>query len=194
MSDMSDDIALEKAETAGVTKRYPWLVMLMAQGAWSGCAPVAPGTVGTLFGWLLFVILQMLVWNQWWFWPVFLLLGFVLGCWVCREAAAYLGEADPSSVVWDEMWAFCLVLYIAQPEMSPSSHLLEQLVLFALFRLFDAVKRGPVGWVDRAFKGMGWRGAVGIMLDDLVAAWLTLMAGAVLLVLAGSFSGAILGR
>ena len=46
-----------------------------------------------------------------------------------------------------------------------------QLAAFALFRLFDAVKRGPVGWVDRKVGG-----GLGIMLDDLVAALLALLA------------------
>lgn len=186
---MSDDEALQEATASGMKKKSPWLAMMVAQGLWSGCFPVAPGTVGTLFGWLLFVVLQMLFWNLWWFWPVFLLLGFAVGCWACREAAEYLGESDPGSVVWDEIWAFCLVLYIAQTGLYPGSNLLEQLVLFLLFRLFDAVKRGPVGWVDRAFKGGGWRGAVGIMLDDVVAAWLTLLAGALIVLAVGMISG-----
>jgi len=48
-------------------------------------------------------------------------------------------------------------------------------VAFALFRFFDAVKRGPVGWADARFKGLGWRGGFGILFDDLVAALCTLM-------------------
>jgi phosphatidylglycerophosphatase A len=50
-----------------------------------------------------------------------------------------------------------------------------QAVAFALFRVFDAAKPGPVGWADRAFKGLGWRGGFGIMVDDLVAASCTLL-------------------
>jgi phosphatidylglycerophosphatase A len=44
-----------------------------------------------------------------------------------------------------------------------------------LFRFFDAAKPGPVGWADRLFKGFGWRGGFGIMFDDLVAAFCTLL-------------------
>jgi phosphatidylglycerophosphatase A len=52
---------------------------------------------------------------------------------------------------------------------------LPQLVLFGLFRLFDAVKRGPVGWADSLFKPKrgelpGWPQGFGIIFDDLVAA------------------------
>ena len=41
--------------------------------------------------------------------------------------------------------------------------------------VFDAVKPGPVAWADRLFKGFGWRGAGGILLDDFVAAFCTLL-------------------
>ena len=50
-----------------------------------------------------------------------------------------------------------------------------QLIAFALFRFFDAVKPGPVAWADELFKGLGWRGGWGIMFDDLVAAFCTLL-------------------
>lgn len=159
-----------------VAKRaYSWLAMGIALGAGAGRSPVAPGTVGTLVGWLLFLVLQMLTYRWRWFWPVFLLLGFVVGCWACKVAAEHLQRQDPSAVVWDEIWAICLIFYVVQPEGVPISDGVAQLVLFALFRLFDAVKRGPVGWVDARFKGFGWWGAFGIMLDDVVAAWLVLL-------------------
>ena len=50
-----------------------------------------------------------------------------------------------------------------------------QTIAVVLFRYFDAAKPGPVRWADRQFKGFGCRGGLGIMLDDLVAAFCTLM-------------------
>ncbi|MGF1973928.1 phosphatidylglycerophosphatase A [Staphylococcus aureus] len=44
-----------------------------------------------------------------------------------------------------------------------------------MFRFFDAAKPQPVKWADRCFKGFGWRGGWGIMFDDLVAAFCTLL-------------------
>ena len=44
-------------------------------------------------------------------------------------------------------------------------------ILFA----FDAAKPGPVAWADQLFKGFGPRGAWGIMWDDLVAVFCTLL-------------------
>jgi phosphatidylglycerophosphatase A len=89
-----------------------------------------------------------------------------------------MGVLDPGSVVWDEVVAFWLVLWLVAP-----ASLAAQAVAFGLFRFFDAVKPGPVGWADRLFHNIdpatdrwawhkaGW----GIMLDDLVAAFCTLL-------------------
>ena len=41
--------------------------------------------------------------------------------------------------------------------------------------MFDAVKPGPVAWADDLFHGFGWRGGFGIIFDDLVAAFCTLL-------------------
>ena len=54
-----------------------------------------------------------------------------------------------------------------------------QLGAFALFRLFDAVKVGPMAWADKTFKGFGPRGGFGILLDDFAAALCTLLVIAV---------------
>ena len=61
--------------------------------------------------------------------------------------------------------------------------LLAQAIAFGLFRFFDAVKPGPVGWADALFHDvdlqhdrLAWHKAgLGIMLDDLVAAFCTLL-------------------
>ncbi|MNR67942.1 phosphatidylglycerophosphatase A [compost metagenome] len=50
-----------------------------------------------------------------------------------------------------------------------------QLAAFLLFRFFDAVKPGPIAWVDRRFKGFGWRGGFGIFADDFAAAFCALL-------------------
>ena len=150
----------------------PWA--FVALGCGSGLSPRAPGTAGSLFGWLTFLLLQ--AWLPPWAWPSLLLVGFVGGVWVCGRAARELGLHDPSPVVWDEVVAMWLVLWLAQWGWHPLTGLYGaapwwlQLAGFALFRLFDAVKRGPVGWVDSRVGG-----GLGIMLDDLVAALLTLL-------------------
>lgn len=151
---------------------------LLAFGMGSGLSPIAPGTVGTLWGWASFLALQHwmgaglqadLVWAG------VLALGWVVGCWACARTARSLGVTDPGSVVWDEIWAFWLILWIISPV-----DWRGQLLAFVAFRFFDAAKPGPVAWADGLFKHradgrIGWTQGVGIMLDDLVAALCTLI-------------------
>jgi phosphatidylglycerophosphatase A len=77
---------------------------------------------------------------------------------------------DPGNIVWDEVIAFWIVLWLVMP-----AGFWAQLVAFLLFRFFDAVKPGPVAWADNRFHGFGWRGGFGIIFDDLVAAFCTLL-------------------
>jgi phosphatidylglycerophosphatase A len=141
---------------------------IVALGFGSGLSPVAPGTVGTLWAWLAWLVLQI------WLPPpalaTIVVLSWPLGWWACTVTARNMGVADPGSVVWDEVAAFWLVLWLVMP-----AGWLGQLIAFALFRFFDAAKPGPVAWADRHFKGFGWRGGFGIMADDLVAAFCTLL-------------------
>ena len=85
-----------------------------------------------------------------------------------------MGVSDPGAIVWDEVIAMWLILYLIMP-----TDFWGQLAAFALFRFFDAAKPGPVAWADQLFKGFGWRGGWGILWDDLVAAFCTLLVIAV---------------
>ncbi|MFO1218423.1 MAG: phosphatidylglycerophosphatase A [Burkholderiaceae bacterium] len=146
---------------------------LIALGFGSGLAPKAPGTVGTLWAWVVFAMLER--WLGEWQWGVVLLASLPIGVWACGHCARALGQADPSAIVWDEIWAFWLVLWLVTP-----AGFWAQLAAFGIFRLFDAAKPGPVGWADRLFKPhagepFGWRQAFGIVFDDVVAALCTLL-------------------
>ena len=146
---------------------------LIALGFGSGLSPVAPGTVGTLWAWLTFVLLQPHLSDPQW--ALLLLAGLGLGWWACTVAARHLAVADPGAVVWDEVIAFWAVLWLVTP-----AGWWTQLVAFALFRFFDAAKPGPVAWADELFKGrrgepVGWAQGFGILFDDLVAALCTLL-------------------
>jgi phosphatidylglycerophosphatase A len=141
----------------------------IALGFGSGLSPLAPGTVGTLWAWLAWLLLAP------WLTPgqqgALLLLALPVAWWACTRTADHLRTPDPSAIVADEIIAFWLVLWLLLP-----AGLWAQLVAFVLFRFFDAVKPGPVGWADRLLHGAsGWRGGLGIMLDDLVAAGCTLL-------------------
>ena len=150
----------------------------IAFGAGSGLSPIAPGTVGTLWAWVSFLALQQVlssVLHADLIWGAIFVVGWIVGWWACTYTARSLSVADPGSVVWDEVWAFWLILWLISPCDWP-----DQLVAFATFRAFDAIKPGPVGWADRLFKlkpgqSIGWAQGLGIMFDDLVAALCTLI-------------------
>ena len=162
---------MARTATPGFMLRHPsrWIAL----GFGSGLSPVAPGTVGTLWAWASFLLLD--VWLADTGWALLLLAGFGIGWWACTRTARDLGIGDPGAIVWDEVIAFWLVLWLVMP-----AGWLGQLVAFALFRLFDAAKPGPVRWADQRFKlrpgeAIGWRQGFGILFDDLVAAGCTLL-------------------
>ena len=146
---------------------------VIALGFGSGLSPVAPGTVGTLWAWLSFLILQPRLNDAQW--ALLLAVGFVVGIWACAVTARHLAVADPGSIVWDEIIAFWAVLWMVTP-----AGFWAQWVAFVLFRFFDAAKPGPVAWADGLFKvkrgqAIGWRQGFGIIFDDVVAAFCALM-------------------
>ena len=149
----------------------------IALGFGSGLSPWAPGTVGTLWAWLAFVALSP--WLDDFGRGLAIAAGLVVGPWACLRTAQHLGQSDPGAIVWDEIVAFWIVLWLLWP-----ASLALQLAAFVLFRFFDAAKPGPVGWADRRFEGPpgrpvgGWQ-AFGILFDDLVAAGCTLIVVAV---------------
>ncbi len=140
----------------------------VAMGFGSGLSPLAPGTVGTLWAWAAFMLMHYWLSTEQLAW--ILTASLPLGWWVCTLTADHMQVSDPSAIVWDEIAAFWWVLFIWMP-----AGLGGQFAAFVLFRLFDAVKPGPVGWADRTFHGQGWRGGFGIMFDDLVAGFCTLL-------------------
>lgn len=145
----------------------------IALGFGSGLSPWAAGTVGTLWAWLAFWLFDDSLGPQGW--AVVIAAGLPVGWWACTRAAQHAGQADPGFIVWDEVIAFWIILWLITP-----ATWAWQALAFGLFRYFDAAKPGPVRWADQRFKGRGWRGGFGIVFDDLVAALCTLVVLAVL--------------
>jgi phosphatidylglycerophosphatase A len=136
---------------------------LLSLGFGSGLSPIMPGTVGTLFAWASFAAFsnRLTVIE----WAVLIVAGFFGGIAVCAFTANRLGTDDPSPVVWDEIVAFWLVLLMVTP-----ATFTGQLWAFIVFRFFDMLKPPPIRYFDRTLKG-----GFGIMFDDLVAAFFTLL-------------------
>jgi phosphatidylglycerophosphatase A len=147
-------------------KKQKTFAFWVACGFGSGASPWAPGTAGSLVGLALgLLLLKISI-------PMLLLgtaIATVAGYAAIRATlSATEADADPGWIVIDEIAGQMLSL-------APLHHItpLGILLAFALFRLFDITKAGPIGWADRQ------GGATGIMADDLIAgalAALTLLA------------------
>jgi phosphatidylglycerophosphatase A len=164
-----------KPRVARPTARFMWghPARWLALGFGSGLSPWAPGTVGTLWGWVSFVVLNR--WLDAAAWGVLIALSLAVGVWACTRTAQHMAVADPGAIVWDEIVAFWIVLWVLLP-----AGFWAQVAAFALFRYFDAAKPGPVRWADQLYKlqpgqAIGWRQGWGILFDDLVAALCTLL-------------------
>lgn len=168
-----ETVILEAGQTAQVrrpTARFMFghPARILALGFGSGLSPVMPGTVGTLYAWLIYVVLAR--WIPGPTWLVIAAIGFVIGIWACARTARDLGVADHGAMVWDEMVAFWLVLAFVTP-----TTLGGQFAAFVAFRFFDMVKPAPIRYYDRTLKGFGLRGGYGVMVDDILAAFYTLL-------------------
>ncbi len=139
---------------------------LVAFGFGAGLAPVAPGTWGTLLAlpvyWLVSPLLDPIGYL------LMLAVLLALGIWACEVTGRAIGVFDHGGMVWDETVAFLLVLFFV-PATLP-----WQAAAFLLFRLLDILKPPPIRYYERTF-----RNGFGVMLDDLVAAFYTLLVFAV---------------
>ena len=96
-----------------------------------------------------------------------------IGWWAVARELEHTGEPDPVWIVIDEAAGMWLTLAGL-----PAFGWAGTAAAFALFRLLDIAKPGPVGWADRQ------GGATGVMLDDVIAGALAaLMLAALALVL-----------
>ncbi|MGL4230178.1 MAG: phosphatidylglycerophosphatase A family protein [Casimicrobium sp.] len=167
---MSENIA---NVAATVAKREPSFRMLLSHpahffsfGFGSGLVPFAPGTFGTLAGWAIARWLHPLMGDMWFFTALALALAF--GLWAAQVTTDALGVADHGAIVSDELIAIAFIV-----GMLPGSFW-QQLLAFIVFRILDIRKPGPIGWADRNL-----RGAYGVMLDDVIAAFITVLLFAV---------------
>lgn len=142
----------------------PW--HLLALGAGAGLPRAAPGTWGTLLAWLLFLRLDQSLgpWSWW------LLVGIMLaaGSYAAQLTGTRLRVPDSSHIVIDEIVAFWIVLLLLPGDAAHGGPML--IAAFLLFRFFDIVKPPPIRALDARFKN-----GAGVMADDLVAAFYTLL-------------------
>jgi phosphatidylglycerophosphatase A len=138
-----------------------------------GRIPKAPGTFGTLMGVFIFFFIDFF-YNQS---PLALLITtlivFFVGWLACAYAEKDLNTHDDKSVVIDEVLGYLIAMF-PLPWVYPLP--LGFVWGFLLFRFYDILKPGPIGWIDRKMPG-----GLGVMLDDALAglfAWVTMFIAA----------------
>ncbi len=129
-------------------------LLFVAEGAYSGRSPLAPGTAGTAVGVMLYLLLKGLPLA--WYLPVCVAVAG-LGIWAAGEAEKLLGKKDAQSIVIDEIAGYLVSMVLVPPGWKFIA------AGFCLFRFFDIVKPWPL----RRLQDL--RGGLGVMLDDIGA-------------------------
>lgn len=125
----------------------------------AGYAPVASGTVGSFVTVVAIWLLPLTPLRI----AVALVVVILVGIWAGSRVERLLGKKDPGVIVIDEV-AGMLLSVILLPRTIP-----VLITAFLLFRLFDIWKPFP------ARESQALTGGVGVMVDDLIAGFYTLI-------------------
>jgi phosphatidylglycerophosphatase A len=133
------------------------LAVFVCTFGYIGYFPVAPGTVGSVAGLVVFALLR------WLHAPAALdatliLVFFAAGVWSGTHAERYFGTTDPGPGVIDEVVGMLITLFLL-PGTSP-----VVLAGFFIFRVLDVIKPYPAGRFE------SFHGGMGMMADDVMSA------------------------
>jgi len=131
------------------------LIIFLATGFYAGYLPYAPGTIGSLIGVGLFLIINSL--SPVYYLIVFFLL-FSLGVYISDRAEALFARNDPSQIIFDEIAGLLVAMALIPNGIG------WIIAGFFLFRFFDIFKPYPIRDIEKKFNG-----GFGIMLDDVAA-------------------------
>jgi phosphatidylglycerophosphatase A len=157
---------MKRVKTPTIRFLFAHPAHFIALGFGAGLAPVAPGTFGTLVALPIAAALRAYASDA--AFVAAIIAGFFVGVWAAGRAGRALGAGDHGAIVCDEVVAFLLVLFFV------GSDPLREAFAFLLFRGFDIAKPPPARFVDRE-----WHTGLGVMADDIVAAFYTLLVLAV---------------
>ncbi|MEM7361243.1 MAG: phosphatidylglycerophosphatase A [Pseudomonadota bacterium] len=133
-------------------------VHFLALGFGSGLLKPAPGTWGTLAAIPLYILVALSLQLSLPAYSALLVLTFILGVYVCGKTADDVGVHDHGAIVWDEVVGYLVTMLAITPSM------LNIVLGFILFRVFDILKPWPIKALDRSVQG-----GFGIMIDDVIA-------------------------
>ena len=132
----------------------PVVALVLATAFGVGYAPVAPGTLGSAAGLLLWLALPRSTAVQ----AAAIVLLFVVGSWSGGVAERHFQKSDPGPVVIDEVMGMLITLFMNPVGWAGATE------AFLLFRVFDVIKPYPADRLERLHGGLG------VMADDFMAA------------------------
>jgi phosphatidylglycerophosphatase A len=136
------------------------LIIFFATGIYSGYAPIAPGTAGSVVGLLLIWFGFGPLWeHSHALCLIVFAIAFAIACWISDRAEKIFDQHDDSRIVIDEVLGMAATMF-GNPLTVP-----YLLLGFLLFRVADVIKPWPASLIDRRM-----RSGAGVMLDDLAAA------------------------
>ena len=132
------------------------LAVFIATVAYCGYFPIAPGTVGSAAGLLVYLLV-------WWAESTvvevaLIVVLFAAGTWAGTTAERYFGGIDPGPIVLDEVVGMLITLAFIPVGLSGA------IAGFFLFRVFDVLKPFPARRLESLHGGLG------VMADDAMAA------------------------
>jgi phosphatidylglycerophosphatase A len=132
------------------------LAVFLATAGYAGYFPIAPGTVGSVIGLLVYGLV-------WWTESVavevsLIVILFAVGVWAGTSAERYFGGIDPGPIVLDEVVGMLITLAFIPVGWTGI------VAGFVLFRIFDVLKPFPAARLEKLHGGLG------VMADDAVAA------------------------
>ena len=132
------------------------LAVLLSTVGYIGYFPVAPGTVGSAAGLLVYalVMLSGSAWTE----VAAIVLVFAVGAWAATISERYFGGIDPGPVVIDEVLGMLVTLAFVPVGVKGAA------VGFFVFRVLDVIKPYPANRLERLHGGLG------VMADDAAAA------------------------
>jgi len=139
---------------------YDRLKLFFASGFLTGYFPIASGTVGSFLAILIYLFIPGF--SEPYILVIFILIFLIIGIYTSDFAEKVYGF-DPPEVVIDEIVGMWITMLFV-----PKTYVLSA-IGFLLFRVFDIIKPFP------AKQSQQIKGGLGIMIDDLIAGFYSLI-------------------
>ena len=130
------------------------VIIFIAQGAYAGRFPVAPGTAGTLIGVLIYLWIRAISPAAY---LALCIIVTMIGTWIAGRAESLLGRKDSPSIVIDEIAGYLVAMFMVPRGLG------FMVAGFLLFRVFDIIKPYPLKRLQNI------HGGAGVMADDIGA-------------------------